>query len=117
MKVQEAALLRCEREEAALTAARRELDTIAAELGEARPAFLPAALHRLAATEQLLLQAAAEVQEARRKLLSARGRQKSIAERQRLLRSAAERKTMEQDALETALTMAAKASGKDDVVG
>jgi hypothetical protein len=117
VKVQEAALLQRERKEAALTAARRELDAIAAELGQARPAFLPAALQRLAATELLLLEARAEVEEARRKLLSAKGRQKSIAGRERLLRSAAERKAAEEDALEHALTMAAKASRKDDMVG
>ena len=117
VKVQEATLLHCERKEAALASTRSELDTIAAEMGQARPAFLPAALHRLTATELLLQQARAEVEDARGKLLSARGRQKSIAGRERMLRAAAERKAAEEDALEQALIMAAKASGKDDVVG
>jgi hypothetical protein len=117
VKVQEAGLLQCERKEAALVSARHELDAIAAELGQARPAFLPPTLHRLAATDQLLVQAGTEVDEARRKLLSAKGRQKSIAARERLLRSTVERKAAELEALEHALTMSAKASGKDDVVG
>lgn len=117
VKVQEAALLQCERKEAALAAGRRELDALAAVLGQARPAFLPATLHRLAATDQLLRAAGTEVEEARRTLLSAKGRQKSIAARERLLRAEKERKAAEEKALEHAMIMAAKASGKDDVVG
>lgn len=117
MKVQEAELLRCERRLAAFTAARGELDAAATGLAQARPAFLPAALHRLAEADQLLMMAGAEVEEVRQKLLAAKGRQKSIAGRERMLRSAVERKAAEEDALESALIMAAKASGKDDVVG
>ena len=117
VKIREAELLRCERSQAALSATRGELDAVTTELAQARPAFLPAALHRLVETDQLLLKARAEVEAARQELLAAKGRQKSIAGRERMVRSAAERKAAEGDALEQALIMAAKASGKDDVVG
>jgi hypothetical protein len=116
VKALEAALVQRERKQAALWDSRRELDAVASGLAEARPAFLPAALHRLAATELLLMNAATEVEAARRRLLSAKGRQNVLAARERLLRSAADRKAIEEDTLEQALIMAAKASGKDDVV-
>ena len=54
--------------------------------------------------------------EFRRELLSAKHREKALDTRARLLRSAIVRKLAEEEALETTLVMAAKASGKHEVI-
>lgn len=116
VKSLEARFAQQERVVAALTASRAELDSLASSGGIGGLAFLPVALRNLAAAEAALSEANRKLEDVRKELLSAKGRHKALDTRARLLREASERKALEEDTLETALLMAAKASGKHDVV-
>ena len=99
-----------------LLAARGEIEALAAAPAQAHMAFLPVALRKLAELDARLASARAEAEAFRRQLMAARAREKAFAKRERQLRDALARKAGEEDALETALSMAAKASGKPDVL-
>lgn len=114
VKSLELRLAQAERRLAAISESRAELDRLAAGTGGL--AFLPAALRKLAAAEAELCEAVAACGEARKQLLAARVRQKTLDARARLLRQAHERKTGEGEMLETTLALGTKASGKQDVL-
>jgi hypothetical protein len=73
-------------------------------------------LRSLAALEEQLKQIEGEADRLKRRLLEARGREKIISTRLRLLRDGAERRIVEEQAMETTLVLMAKASGKRDVL-
>ena len=73
-------------------------------------------LRSLAALESQLKQIEMEADRLKRRLLEAKGREKVISTRLKLLRDSAERKMAEEQAMETTLVLMAKASGKRDVV-
>jgi chromosome segregation ATPase len=116
VKVLEAKVAQQEHVAASLSAARAELDRLASTAGAAGLAFMPVALRSLAAAEGELSTVNMSLDALRKDLLAAKGREKALENRARLLRSTMERKAAEENALETALVMAAKASGKHDVV-
>jgi hypothetical protein len=115
-KVLEARLVQQERQVAALSASRDELDAIASGSRTIDVAFLPSVLRNLFAMEKQLKEASYKMDEVRRQLLDAQSRQKAVAKRLRLAREAQERKEDEEDALEVAMAMCTKASGKPGVV-
>ena len=67
-------------------------------------------------TEAQLKTAMAKMDALRRQLLNAKGRQKAITTKERLMREVSVRKEDEESALETTLAMRAKVSGKPDVM-
>jgi septal ring factor EnvC (AmiA/AmiB activator) len=73
-------------------------------------------LRSLAALESQLKQITIEADRLKRQLLEAKGREKVISTRLKLLRDSAERKMAEEQAMETTLVLMAKASGKRGVV-
>jgi len=109
----EAKLVLGERRLAGLSVMRSEIDSLASK---AHPASLPAVLRSLTVLDAELEQALIEVESLRRQLLEAKGREKVISVRLRLLRDEVERKVAEEQALEASLLMMAKASGKRGVV-
>lgn len=78
--------------------------------------FRASALARLAEAEAILAVNRTETETIRRDLAAARGREKVFRTKAALLRSVAERKALEEDVLENAMHMAAKASGKAGVL-
>lgn len=110
----EARLAQHERRASTLSAARSELEGLAAGAGGLQ--HLPHVLRKLVATEVEMNEVRVEIDALRGQLLTARSRQKSLDGRARLLGEAIERKSAELEALETALVMMAKASGKTGVV-
>lgn len=112
----EARLAQHERTLAALTAAWSELDGIASSGGSGRLAFLPQTLRSLATAEVAMRDAQIVLNDIRGQLLAAKARHKALDQRAKMLREAWERKSGEEDMLETVLLIAAKASGKHDVV-
>lgn len=109
-------LAAAERTIALLLAARSEIENLVAAPGEAHMAFLPPALRKLVDLDLRLASARAEADSIRRQLIAARAREKAFGKLERQLRGSLARKAAEEEALETALSMAAKASGKADVV-
>ena len=99
-----------------LSAKRAELYVLSSSAAEGKLAFLPQALRLISETESELRKTAAEADVIRQELIAARARQKLMTTKGRRLRDAAERKAGEEDALEAAQSMAAKASGKQGVV-
>jgi hypothetical protein len=116
VKVLEAGLLRAEQQAAAQSAAQAQLDAMAVKAGQAQPALLPALLRSLSAAESQVKQARREVERVQQRLLAAKGREKAIASRAKRLGDGELRKAGEEEALETALAMGAKASRKGGVV-
>ena len=116
VKALESKLAQQDRIVAALFAARGEFDRLASAAGAAGLAFLPMVLRSLATTEAELREVEMRLDGLRKDLLAAKSREKALEKRAKLLWSAMERKTVEEGALETALVMAAKASGKQDAV-
>ena len=112
----EARLTQQELKVASLSALCAELDKLVSSGGLGGLAHFPGALRTLAAEEAALRDARVELDSTRNQLLAAKARHKALDQRFRLLRENWARKTLEQDALETALVMTAKASGKADVV-
>ena len=116
MKALEARLAGEERRAAELSFSKMEIEGMASRVGAIHPASVPVMLRRIAMLDLQLKKIVAERDDLRQKLLVARGRQKVITARWKLLRDSAERKAAEEQALETALVMGAKVSGKGDVV-
>ncbi len=98
-----------------LLAARAEIAGLATTAAGMHMAFVPAALRRMADLDADLASARAEADSLRRRLIDARGREKGFGKRERQLREALARKAVEEQAVETSLSMGAKASGKPDV--
>lgn len=109
-------LAAAERAIALLLAARAEIESLAAAPAAAHMALLPPALRKLVDLDKRLASARAEADALRRQLIAARGREKAFGKLEKQLRDSLARKAAEEEALETALGMAAKASGKADVV-
>lgn len=99
-----------------LSFSKMEIEGLASRAGGINPASVPVMLRRLAVLDLELRKIVAERDVLRQNLLVARGRQKVITAKLKLLRDSTERKAAEEQALETALVMRAKASGKGDVV-
>lgn len=99
-----------------LLAARAEIETLAAKAAGAHMAFVPAALRNMSDLDARIAAARTEADALRRHLLDARGREKAFGKTEGELRDALARKAVEEEALEAALGMAAKASGKPDVL-
>jgi hypothetical protein len=116
MKVLETKLAHEERKIAAVSSKKAEIDILATRAGALQPASLPPMLRSLAALEEQLKQIEGEADRLKRRLLEARGREKIISTRLRLLRDGAERRIVEEQAMETTLVLMAKASGKRDVL-
>lgn len=116
LRALEAQLAQEERKAFALSATRAELDALTSEGDSDRLALLPAALRRMADAETRLKRTLMVVDSLRRQLLSAKSRQKALTAKARLLRQALERKQVEEEALESVLAAAAKASRKHDVL-
>lgn len=112
----EARLTQQERTVASLSALCAELDRLVSSGGSGGLAHFPGALRALAAEEAALREARMELDNIRSQLIAAKARHKSLDQRAKGLREAWERKTGEEEALEAALVMTAKASGKADVV-
>ena len=116
MKVLETRLAQEERGIASISSKKAEIDILATRSGTLHPASLPAMLRSLAALESQLKQIEIEADRLKRHLLEAKGREKVISTRLKLLRDNAERKMAEEQAMETTLVLMAKASGKGGVV-
>ncbi len=116
VKMLETTLLRAEHKSAALQAEQAQLDSMAATAGQTQPALLPALLRSLAATGQQMRLAETEVEKTRNSLLAAKSREKAMTGRAKRLEDVELRKSIEEEALDTALAMGAKASGKGGVV-
>lgn len=114
VKSVEEKLAQCERKMAALGLVRSELDRLAGS--SASLAGLPMILRRLAITEIELKENRQQIAELQRQLIAYKSRQKALDGRARLLRDEHLRKAGEDDALETALLMFTKASGKQDAL-
>lgn len=78
--------------------------------------FHDAGLRRLVEAEAALERSRAEVMSLRQKLIAARSRERSLSSRAAALQRHVERKRTDEDALDAALILAAKACHKDDVV-
>lgn len=112
----EARLAQHERTVATLAATWAELNRLASSGGSGRLAFLPQTLRSLAAAEVALRDARIELDDIRGQLLAAKARHKALDQRAKVLRDTWDRKVEGENVLETVLLMAAKASGKADVV-
>jgi chromosome segregation ATPase len=116
VKALESKLAQEERSIAVISRKSAEIDTLATGAGAINPASLPAMLRSLASLDSELKQITMEADRLKRQLLEAKGREKVISTRLKLLRDSAERKMTEEQAMETTLVLMAKASGKRGVV-
>lgn len=116
VKVHEAGLMRAEQRLHALSTERRELDAMAVKAAASQPSLLPSLLRSLAAAEEEERRTRAGMEALQKKLLTARSREDAVTSRANVLGQAEARKSGEEEALETALLMRAKASGKGGVV-
>lgn len=115
-KLIESRLAAVERRIAALAAAHAELAALAQAGSRIQLGFLTSLLRRLAATEAEAAAAEKEAAALRRALLAMRHRGRVFGERADALRELEMRKAEEEEALDTALGIAAKACRKQGVV-
>ena len=115
-KLIETRLAAVERRIAVLGAAHAELAALAQTGSQLQLGFLPSLLRRLAATEAETAAAQQDADALRHALLAMRHRGRAFAERADALREIDMRKAEEEEALETALAMAAKACRKQGAV-
>lgn len=107
------------REEMRVRSLRTSINELSVSMGSIEASLLifhAAALKRLADTEAILAACQGEIDATRWQLLAARGREKAFSAKASRLRVAEERKRLDDEGLEAALRMAAKASGKTGVV-
>jgi hypothetical protein len=108
VKMLEAKLALEEARTAKVVAGKAELNAIAADAAASRPALLPALLRSLAMAEAELSLSEMRVTALREQLLAAKGCEKLIAGKAKLLGLALDRKSGEEDALDATLAMMGK---------
>ncbi len=115
-KLIETRLAVVERRIAALNASHAELAVLAQSESPVQMEFLSSLLRRMVGTEADIAAAEREADMLRRSLLAMRHRGRTFGEKADRLREMEMRKAEEEEALETALAMAAKACRKQGVV-
>lgn len=112
----EAKLLLAERNAAALQKTQSDIANAIEQGGMVSLSFRSTALRRLVEAGKAVAVCEGDAAALRRGIRLARGKQTALSDRGECLQSSADRKSDEEESLETALAMHGKASGKADVV-